>query len=770
MQQANIPTDVIDSFFQDGYIDRVETSRSNREWTFVLRKSTLVPRDVYRAFCKAIIDRFAHIAAIRFVLTYEETVTNAEVMSAYWPLFVDWAQREVASVNGWLAKAKVETEGDLVSVTLLDATALELAKKKGIEEMLKTYFARNFAREYRVKFLVGDSRAEEYERFQAKLLEEERLFKQELLSEATYEAEPEPLAEGPDVLQFGYEIKDPAVPIQNIQEEEKKVVIQGTVFQLEAKELRNGSTLFQFSITDFTDSLQCKVFAKTKEDLKTLKLLSVGKWVRLRGKVEYDRFMMTPELVMMVNDLNEVGAPPERKDDATEKRVEFHLHTTMSTMDAVSDIGEYVKLAAKWGHKAIAITDHSAVQAFPEAAKAAKKNGIKMIYGLEANVVNDSVPVVLQPDDRPLAGATYVVYDVETTGLSVTSNKIIEIAGVKMIDGKVVDEFAKFIDPHEKIPYHITQLTNITDEMVAGAPEESEVIPQFVEWVGDAVLVAHNARFDTGFLQAACKRHGLPEMPNPVLDTLELARLLYPQMKNHRLNTLTDKFKVALESHHRAIDDSKALGEVLTHLLKEADARNMKVLSQLNDYVGVDLSNTRPFHCNLYALNAVGKKNLYKLVSLSHTEYFNRVACIPKSKLVELREGILVVSGCEKGEFFEAVLNKSLEEAESIAEFYDVLEIQPITFYEHLVDKGLVGSVAQLQEAIRTVLAIGKKQGKPVIATGNVHYAHPRQKLFRDITIHGITGFSPLKDQKKPDAHFRTTKEMLQEFAFLGAD
>jgi len=771
MKQAGIPTDVIDSFFRDGYIDRVETSRTNREWTFVLRKSTLVPADVYRAFCKAVVERFVQVAAIRFVLVYDPEVADAELIDAYWPMFVEWAQREVASVNGWLAKAKVETEGNLVHVTLLDNTALELAKKKGVDELIKTFFAKYFARELRVKFSVTENRAEEYERFQAKILEEERMFTQELLSEAAFGGEPEPAAgDAPDKLMYGYDIKDQPVPIQNVLEEEKKVTIQGTVFQLEVKELRNGSTLFQFSVTDFTDSLQCKCFAKTKEDVKTLKLLAVGKWVRLRGKVEYDRFMQVPELVMMVNDLNEVLAPPERMDDAAEKRVEFHLHTTMSTMDAVSDIGEYVKLAAKWGHKAIAITDHAAVQAYPEAAKVAKKNGIKMIYGVEANVVNDAVPVVMKADERPIAGATYVVYDVETTGLSVVNNKIIELAGVKMVDGKVVDEFATFIDPHEKIPYNITQLTNITDDMVAGAPEESEIIPKFVEWVGDAVLVAHNARFDTGFLQAACKRHGLPEMPNPVLDTLELARLLFPSMKNHRLNTLADKFKVSLESHHRAIDDSKALGEVLTHLLKEADGRNMKVLSQLNDYVGTDLSNTRPFHCNIYALNAVGKKNLYKLISLSHTEYFSRVACIPKSKLEELREGLLVMSGCEKGEFFEAVLNKSLEEAESVAEFYDVLEIQPLTFYEHLLDKGLVGSAAQLQQAVRTVLAIGKKLGKPVVATGNVHYAHPRQKLFRDITIHGITGFSPLKEQRKPEAHFRTTKEMLSEFSFLGED
>ncbi|WP_199618028.1 PolC-type DNA polymerase III [Paenibacillus alkalitolerans] len=771
MKQAGIPTDVIDSFFADGYIDRVETSRTNSEWKFFLHKNKLVPIDVYRSFCRSVVDKFSHIAAISFVLEYADTVTDEALISEYWPLFVEWAQKEVVSVNGWLAKAKLEAEPGLVTVTLLDPATLELARKKGIEELVKQYFYRYFSRDYRVKLAVSESlRAEEYERFQARIMEEENFFRQELLSEAAMQGESLAADNPAEVLSYGYEIKDQPVPLQQIQEEERKTTIQGTVFQLDVKELKNGSTLFQFSITDFTDSLQCKCFAKTKDDVKTLKLLSVGKWVRVRGRIEYDRFMMVPELVMMVSDLNEVPAPPERRDDAEEKRVEFHLHTTMSTMDAVSGIDEYVKLAAKWGHKAIAISDHGGVQAFPEAAKAAKKNGIKMIYGVEANVVNDSVPIVMQADDRPLTGSTYVVYDVETTGLSVVHNRIIELAAVKMVDGKVIEEFAEFINPHEKIPYNITQLTNITDEMVENAPEESDIIPKFVEWVGDAVMVAHNARFDTGFLQAACKRHSLPEMANPVLDTLEMARFLYPSMKNHRLNTLADKFKVSLDNHHRAIDDSKALGDILFHMLKEADGRNIKTLSAFNDYVGADLSNARPFHCNVYALNAVGKKNLYKLVSWSHTDYFNRVACIPKSKLEELREGLLIVSGCEKGEFFEAVLNKSAEEAEGVAEYYDVLEIQPLTFYMHLVDKGLVGSVEQLQSAIRTVCDIGRKLGKPVIATGNAHYAHPRQKMFRDITIHGITGFSPLKDMKKPDAHLRTTKEMLEEFAFLGSD
>jgi DNA polymerase-3 subunit alpha (Gram-positive type) len=410
------------------------------------------------------------------------------------------------------------------------------------------------------------------------------------------------------------------------------------------------------------------------------------------------------------------------------------------------------------------------VQCYPDAGKAAKKHGIKVIYGVEANVVNDSVPIVLNPREDNLTQATYVIFDIETTGLSVMNNKIIEIAGVKMQDGKEIDRFATFINPHEKIPYNIQQLTNINDDMVRDAPELEEKLPQFVAFVEDCILVAHNARFDMGFIQANLKRMNLPELKNPVLDTLELARFLFPSMKNHRLNTLSDKFKVSLDNHHRAIDDSIALGFVLYHLVQEANERHIASLDRLNDNVGKDLTTQRPFHCCIYALNAVGKKNLFKLISLSHTQYFHRVACIPKSKLIELREGLLIASGCERGEFFESVLNKSMEEAEQVAEFYDVLEIQPVSYNMHLVDKGFVGSRADLEDAVKRVCEIGRKQGKPIIATGNVHYLHPRDKVCRDITIHGITGFSPLKDIKKPDAHFRTTKEMLEEFKFLGED
>ncbi|PZT56046.1 PolC-type DNA polymerase III [Paenibacillus silvae] len=773
MKQAELPAGLTDPYFLDGWIEQVETNRTNREWHIQIGKDTLVPAPIYRTFSLHIQEKMNHIAKITFGFKYTDKVLSGDIVNEYWNLFLEWVTREIPSVNGWMNRAIVECEADLLQLTMSDSTSMELARKKQIDQAIATFYEKYFHLPLRIKIQVGEagSNKEAMEQFQAQKKVEERQVIEKMMSEVVETELPEEEDQGDVRLQMGYEIKEPAVPMQEVQDEEKKITLQGTIFGLDRKELRNGNTLFTFYLTDFTDSMQMKMFAKTKEDVKILSLLANGKWVKVRGRVEYDRFMQIPELAMIPSDLTEIKAPPSRKDTAEEKRVEFHLHTTMSTMDAVTSIDKYVKTAADWGHKAIAVTDHGGVQVYPEAAKAAKKNGVKMIYGLEANVVNDSVAVVLNPQPMDLKTATYIVFDIETTGLSVTQNKIIEIAAVKVQEGKEIDRFATFVNPHERIPYNIQQLTNITDEMVKDAPELEPVIRDFVAFAGDGVLVAHNARFDMGFIQASLKNLGMPEMPNPVLDTLELARLLYPKMKNHRLNTLADKYKVALESHHRAIDDTIALAGILNGLINDAaQLKGLTMLDRLNDFVGVDLSNTRPFHCGIYALNDVGKKNLYKLVSLSHTEYFKRVACIPKSKLVSLREGLVVISGCEKGEFFEAVLNKSVEEAEEIAEFYDILEIQPLTMYMHLVDKGLVATPEELKLAVRKVVDIGAKLNKPVIATGNVHYLEPRDKIYRDITIHGITGFSPLKDQRKPDAHFRTTAEMLEEFQFLGQD
>jgi DNA polymerase-3 subunit alpha (Gram-positive type) len=756
------------AFFADGLLDRVEVSAARRRWTFFIRKVSVLPAGAYGRLVARARETFGSVADVEIVIEYAPETDTDAIIRSHWDDFVEWAASEMVSVNGWLGKAGIEVEGGKLTVILLDEMGLTLARKKRIDEAAARFFERRFGRPCRVRLMAGDAGREEYERFLQEREQADREIAQAIMESAATAAPPEqPVAEK---LVFGYEIRDEPVPISNITEEEKRITIQGTVFGLDSKELRNGSTLFTFNLTDYTDSITLKVFAKTKDDLAVLKLLKDGLWVRARGRVEYDRFMAEPELVMIPSDLNEVPPPPERTDTAEVKRVEFHLHTTMSTMDAVTPVEAYIKTAAKWGHPAIAISDHANVHCFPEAAKAAKKHNMKVIYGVEANVVDDTLQIVLNPREEPLASAEYVVFDIETTGLSILNSKIIELAGVKMREGKIVDRFETFVNPHEPIPFNIQQLTNITDEMVRDAPDLEPVLRQFVAFVGDAVLVAHNARFDIGFIQANLKKLGMPELGNPVLDTLEMARLLHPGLKNHRLNTLAEKYRVSLENHHRAVDDAAALGGILFGLIADAKQRGITGLHQLNEHAGKDLSNARPFHCGVYALNAKGKKNLFKLISLSHTQYFNKVACMPKSKLSEMRDGLIILSGCEKGEFFETVLNKTVEEAEQVAQFYDVLEIQPVEFYMHLVDKGLVQSRAEIEQALRRICEIGERLGKPVIATGNVHYLHPRDKIFREITIHGITGYSPLKEQRKPEAHFRTTDEMLEEFRFLGEE
>lgn len=772
LEQSGLPQELIQAYFEDGYIDQVIVNKHNNDWTFCIRKTSLVPLQAYNGLTHQVRKKFAHIASTSFQFNYDSIVETENIVMQYWPVFLEWAQKNVASVNGWLQRADIVAADKLLTIGLMDHTGLELAKKKKIDEEVSNFYQSYFAREIVVKLSLSESKQEIYEQFRDEIQQEDSEEISRLMAEVPVVVEEEETTSNASEevirLAIGYDIRDEAIPLMNIVDEEKKIAVQGSVFALDMKELRNGSTLFTFNLTDFTDSLAMKVFAKTKEDVKILSKLKNGKWIKARGKVEYDRFMQEPELVMIPNDLHEVNAPPTRMDYAKEKRVEFHLHTTMSTMDAVTHISDYVAMAAKWGHKAIAVTDHSNIQCYPDAVKAAKKHDMKVMFGVEANLVNDAVPIVLNAQELSLADTTYVVFDLETTGLSVINNKIIEIAGVRMKGGEEIDRFASFINPHQRIPYNIQQLTNITDDMVADAPELEPTLKAFIEYIGDDVLVAHNARFDIGFIQANCKTLGFPEVKNPVLDTLELARLIYPTMKNHRLNTLADKYKVSLDNHHRAIDDTIALGGILNGLIKDALERNIVKLTQLNDYVGLDLSNVRPFHSSVYALNAVGKKNLFKLISLSHTEHFKKVATIPKSKLLAHREGLLVMSGCEKGEFFETVLNKSQEEAEEVAQFYDVLEIQPLDFYMHLVEKGLVGSRADIEQALRRIYQIGIKLNKPVIATGNVHYLNPMDKIYRDITILGITGFSPLKSMRKPDAHFRTTDEMLKEFSFLG--
>ncbi|HEW5540568.1 TPA: PHP domain-containing protein, partial [Streptococcus pneumoniae] len=422
-------------------------------------------------------------------------------------------------------------------------------------------------------------------------------------------------------------------PMIEVTTEENRLVFEGVVFDVEQKVTRTGRVLINFKMTDYTSSFSMQKWVKNEEEAQKFDLIKKNSWLRVRGNVEMNNF--TRDLTMNVQDLQEV-VHYERKDlmPEGERRVEFHAHTNMSTMDALPEVEEIVATAAKWGHKAVAITDHGNVQSFPHGYKAAKKAGIQLIYGMEANIVEDRVPIVYNEVEMDLSEATYVVFDVETTGLSAIYNDLIQVAASKMYKGNVIAEFDEFINPGHPLSAFTTELTGITDDHVKNAKPLEQVLQEFQEFCKDTVLVAHNATFDVGFMNANYERHGLPKISQPVIDTLEFARNLYPEYKRHGLGPLTKRFGVALEHHHMANYDAEATGRLLFIFIKEvAEKHGVTDLARLNiDLISPDsYKKARIKHATIYVKNQVGLKNIFKLVSLSNTKYFEGVPRIPRT-------------------------------------------------------------------------------------------------------------------------------------------
>lgn len=765
LTRAKISPEWLDRYFADGYIEKVQVSRARKAWTFYLRLLRPLPPEVLETLHKQVAISFPRVAQVSFVLRYKQ-IEPEQTIDLYWSWICKKVSENVsASVAGWLGRAERKIDKEGLTITFANPMMVDLSVKKKLDQMVQALIYEISGERLPIR-LMSKGVEEAREEFREQQAEEQKVLVEEaLVAQAQAEVEPAPQNERSS-LAIGYDFHDEPIPIKEIEDEERRVCIQGTVFKAEIRQLRSGRTLLTFNLTDYTDSIAAKIFARDKEEAAMLERVQNGCWVRVRGSVQFDTFAR--DLVIMVNDLREIKGP-KKEDTAEKKRVELHLHTAMSAMDGVVSAGNMVQRAAEWGHPAVAITDHGVVQAFPEAYAAGKKHGIKVLFGVEAFVVDDGVPIVVRPARRSLKEDTYVVFDVETTGLSAVSDTIIELAGVKMRNGEVIDTFESFANPHRKLSATISELTGITDEMLVGAPEVDEVLTRFRDFIGDSVLVAHNASFDMGFLQLGLERMGQPPVSNPVLDTLELGRALYPGMRNYRLNTLCAKFKIRLDQHHRAVHDAEATGFLMWKMISDCLDRGLTSLDQLNDSAGErDLSRVRPFHAVILVKNEVGLKNLYKLISLSHMKYFYRMPRIPRSELVKHREGLIIGSGCEKGELFEAALQKSPQDVEKIAQFYDYLEIQPLDINRHLVDKGLVGSEERLREANRLLVSIGEKLDKPVVATANVHYLDHWEYVYREILVNNQSGFR--RKEKLPQAHFRTTDEMLDEFSYLGEE
>lgn len=768
LKQIQITDEKMLNYFSNSYLEKLEVYKKSKIWHFYVHLNHILPPYIYQVFIAKLKQTFQPIAEVELSINTENKTCDENIVIGYWEYFItsitnlspaykDLVQNQTPTVNN----------NKIMLTARNDAEAHAL--KKRLDDSFKSYCKKIGMAMYTIEIEVKTNLAD-IEKFK----EQKALEDQQLVLKTVKEKEKRDKEKGNQEealpLMIGYKIQDDPIPMESILEEERRVAVQGYIFSTEIRELRSGRSLLIVKATDYTDSLTIKMFSKGDEDVDKFKTVKEGMWVKARGSIQTD--MYTNELGMMANDIHEITVEP-RKDLSAEgeKRVELHAHTMMSQMDAVVSPQALISQAAKWGHKAVAITDHAGVQGFPEAFAAGKKNNIKVLYGVEANLVDDGVPIAYNEKDIDLESATYVVFDVETTGLSAVYDTIIELAAVKIKDGEVIDRFEAFANPHHPLSETTINLTGITDEMVQNAPDIDEVLKDYYEWMGDAILVAHNASFDMGFLNQGLKKIGYDEAENPVIDTLELARFLLPELKNHRLNTISKHLDVELTQHHRAIYDAEATGYILWKLVKKLLNKEIVNHNQLNNHMGEGnaYQRSRPFHCTILAKNELGLKNLYKLVSFAHIDYFYRVPRIPRSVLQKYREGLLIGTACDKGEVFETMMQKSEEEAENVAKFYDYIEVQPPTNYIHLIEKELVQNEAQILDIISKLVKLGERMDKPVVATGNVHYMDEHDKIYRQILIKAQAG-NPLNRQTLPDTPFRTTVEMLDCFRFLGEE
>jgi DNA polymerase-3 subunit alpha (Gram-positive type) len=723
----------------------------------------------------------------QYTLNYYDPDLPLElILKNYWEEIIQKVREEVPQTNGWLSLSRWNLNNDILIVEVKNKVAIEVLNNKKCDNILQEIIEEEYGKRVKVNFVLGDFE-EELSEMEDQMAKEKDEYMNSLVqsisqiekgngsttnnsnnfnnynnSSYNYKAKSKN-SNDPNVW-LGRKFDGDPIAISEIVGEDNNVILQGKIFEIDIRELKSGRNLVIFSISDQSDSITIKVFENKGDNLS--QKISKGKWVKVRGRVQHDKY--DQELSMMANDVIPITVEG-KKDEAKEKRIELHLHTKMSAMDAIVDVKTVIKRAIEWGHPAIAITDHGVVQSFPDAYNASRGEDIKVIYGLEAYLVDDGEPIIINPADKGLDEETYVVFDLETTGFNPHNNEIIEIGAAKVKNGEIVDIYQSFVNPERGIPTKITELTGIDNQMVADAPKLAEVIDQFLEFIEGATIVAHNLSFDLSFIEDKLRRLDKGNLSNPAMDTLNLARALVPDLKSYKLNKLADYFNKDLENHHRASDDAKVTAEILLELIaliKEEDISKLTEINQLTSEI--DYKRIYPHHTTILVKNQKGLKNLYKLVSKSHIENFYKKPRILKSDLLEKREGLIVGSACEAGLLYKEILRgKPDNELEKLAKFYDYLEIQPIGNNKFLLEKGEVNSLEELQDINRKIYELGKRLGKPVIAAGDVHFLDPEDSIYRQILMEG-QGFSDAADQAP--LYFRTTSEMLAEFDYFGEE
>lgn len=775
-----------------GELTQLNINKQARLITLTVKFNGLVERNTLFDTEKLITKALAYHTVIKPHFPTELFSTD------YFPQLYAAVRRDIPSINGTLNNAEVRFENNTLTInllnggkTLLDSKGFDKALIKLISEEFNLYISVNYTGTFEV-----EENSEEYkaaiqdaqEKINRENLQKAAEFYQEEVETAekreekhaentTVEIE---VREGkfatPQIIQssirplYGRSIRGKMIPISSISGDSGRIVVWGDVFDIEKKVTKSGDkNIFTIDITDYTGSTTAKVFNSIKEST-VIDNIKKGDTIVVQGDVEYDKY--AGELVV---NARSIGTAQKVKviDNAEKKRVELHMHTNMSQMDAVTSAGDLVNRAYQWGHKAVAITDHGVAQAFPDAMKAADKinkdeEKIKIIYGVEAYFMDDLVESVKGDADTGFDG-TFICFDIETTGLSAARDKITEIGAVKVENGVITDTFSTFANPEMPIPQKITQLTGITDDMVKDAPSQSDAVGAFLEFAGDNVLVAHNAPFDTSFIAKACEDMGR-EYNYTSIDTVAISRAILTDIKNCKLDTVAKFLRLGDFNHHRATDDAEMLARIFINLCQRlTDDYGITKTNDINTKIaGGDFKKLPTYHQIILVKNKTGLKNLYRLISYSHLNYFYKKPRIPKSELVKYREGLIIGSACCAGQLYMAILEgKPWGELKQIASFYDYLEIQPAGNNSFMIRDGRFNSVDELHEIDRTIIKLAKELGKPVCATCDVHFMDPTDSEFRKILMAG-QGFKDAEQQAP--LYFRTTAEMLKEFEWLGKD
>lgn len=794
MEQIDMPLEMRQSSaFSSADIREVKVHSVSRLWEFYFSFAEILPIEIYRELAYRLVNTFkqADITAT-FDIQAEKIDFSQPLLQAYYEEAFEYAPCDSASFKASFSKLKVSYDGEKILIAAPAFVNNDHFRKNHLPNLARQFEAFGFGKvmvdmvsDEAMTQALREDFTNNREAMVEKVVQENREAVKSLeASIPPAEEAPKPkldFKERAKQRRAGFENAE-ITPMAEITTEENRIVFEGMVFDVEKKTTRTGRHIINFKMTDYTSSFAMQKWAKDDEELKKCDMIAKGSWLRVRGNIENNNF--THALTMNVQDVKEI-VHHDRKDLMPEdqKRVEFHAHTNMSTMDALPTVEELIDTAAKWGHKAVAITDHGNVQSFPHGYHRARKDGIKAIFGLEANIVEDKVPIAYNPVDLELNEATYVVFDVETTGLSAVHNDLIQIAASKMYKGNIVEQFDEFINPGHHLSAFTTELTGITDNHVRNAKPIEQVLQMFQDFCKDTVLVAHNATFDVGFMNVNYKRHDMPTITQPVIDTLELARNLYPEYKRHGLGPLTKRFQVSLEHHHMANYDAEATGRLLFIFLKEArENHGLTNMMDLNTKLVAEDSykKARVKHATIYVQNQTGLKNIFKLVSLSNVKYFEGVARIPRTVLDTHREGLLLGTACSEGEVFDAVLTSGVEKAVEVAKYYDFIEVMPPAIYAPLLVQGTIKDEEGIRQVIRDLIEVGRRVNKPVLATGNVHYIEPEDEIYREIIVRSLGQGAPInrpigrgedaQPAPLPKAHFRTTNEMLDDFSFLGED